>query len=188
MTPIALALRLVLLAATAAGTAALAQSLPDSSPFLPPAAGAAMAGAGARYQLGGIITSGKDVMVSITRVDDKRSFWVPVGGTVNEVTVLTCNADRDEATIRANNQTMTLRLRQPTIAGGTAAMASAGARPNEASPVISPPLPPPVGGPEVQEREARMLVTDLLDIGQQHRKAYEEAQRKAAEEKKKAGK
>ena len=28
-----------------------------------------------------------------------------------------------------------------------------------------------------------MLVTDLLEIGQQHRKAYEEAQKKAAQEK-----
>jgi hypothetical protein len=29
-----------------------------------------------------------------------------------------------------------------------------------------------------------MLVTDLLEIGQEHRKAYEEAQKKAAAEKK----
>ena len=31
-----------------------------------------------------------------------------------------------------------------------------------------------------QEREARMLVSDLLEIGMQQRKAYEEAARKAA--------
>jgi hypothetical protein len=35
--------------------------------------------------------------------------------------------------------------------------------------------------PEIakQEREARMLVSDLLEIGMQQRKAYEEAQKKA---------
>ncbi|HNC24620.1 MAG TPA: hypothetical protein PLU52_10465 [Opitutaceae bacterium] len=181
-------LRLLLLALVAGGTVALAQSLPDSSPFLPPAAGAAAAGPGAKYQLGGITTAGKETMVSITRVNDKRSFWIAVGGTVDEVTVLTANPARDEATIRANNQTMTLRLRQPTSPGGGASVAANASGANDAPPVITPPLPPPVGGPDVQEREARMLVTDLLEIGQQHRKAYEEAQRKAAEEKKKSGK
>ena len=36
--------------------------------------------------------------------------------------------------------------------------------------------------PEVvkQERDARMLVSDLLEIGMAQRKAYEEAQKKAA--------
>lgn len=188
MSVLNLSVRLVLLAALTGGSVALAQSLPASSPFLPPAAGAATAGPGAKYQLGGITSAGKDVMVCITRVDDKRSFWVPVGGTVDEVTVLTCNPTRDEATIRANNQTLTLRLRQPTVMAGTSGGTSGGTVADAGPPVITPPLPPPAGGPEVQEREARMLVTDLLDIGQQHRKAYEEAQRKAEAEKKKGGK
>jgi hypothetical protein len=45
------------------------------------------------------------------------------------------------------------------------------------APVV--PLPPP-STPAEAEREARMLVSDLLEIGMQQRKAYEEAQRKAA--------
>jgi len=65
---------------------------------------------------------------------------------------------------------------------GTTAVATADVPRPDAAP--TPPLPPPAGPPDVQEREARMLVSDLLDIGQQHRKAYEEAQRKAAAEKK----
>lgn len=51
-------------------------------------------------------------------------------------------------------------------------------------PALDPTKPagPPV--PEVQQRqetEARMLVSDLLEIGMAQRRAYEEAQRKAAE-------
>ena len=36
---------------------------------------------------------------------------------------------------------------------------------------------------EEKEMEARMLVSDLLEIGQQQRQAYAEARRKAAQEK-----
>ena len=155
------------------------QGLPGSSPFLPAAAAAAGAPASTKYQLSGIMTNGPDLMVSITRLSDRQSFWIPVGGTVNEVTVLGCNPDRDEAVINASGEKLTLTLRKAATATGTDQPAVA-----SAPPVVSPPLPPPVGSPEVQEREARMLVTDLLDIGQQHRKAYEEAQKKAAAEKK----
>jgi hypothetical protein len=44
--------------------------------------------------------------------------------------------------------------------------------------------PPPPAIPETQQKqemEARMLVSDLLEIGMAQRRAYEEAQRKAAE-------
>ncbi|MDB6127258.1 MAG: hypothetical protein JWM35_1154 [Verrucomicrobia bacterium] len=131
----------------------------------------------AKYQLGGMITKGKDVLISITRVSDKQSFWVPIGATVDEVTAISYVPELDQAVISANGERFTLRLRQSMGQGGNgAAFASTGGP----TPAISPPLPPPVGGPEVQEREARMLVTDLLEIGQAHRKAYEEAQKKAA--------
>jgi len=161
-------------------TAAYGQALPAASPFLPAAGDPAAAAVGAKYQLGGIIMKGADIMVSVTRMSDKQSFWIPVGGTVNEITVLGCNADRDEATIQANGERLSLTLRKSVVQSGTGSAA-----PATAMPAATPPLPPPVGPPEVQEREARMLVTDLLEIGQQHRKAYEEAQRKAAAEKKK---
>lgn len=50
----------------------------------------------------------------------------------------------------------------------------------------TPAAPPPTPGPpptvlQKQETEARMLVSDLLEIGMAQRKAYEEAQRKAAD-------
>ena len=132
--------------------------------------------AGAKYQLGGMITKGKDVLISVTRVSDKQSFWVPIGATVDEVTAISYVPELDQAVISANGERITLRLRQSMGQGVSGAIASSSGGSNAA---ISPPLPAPVGGPEVQEREARMLVTDLLEIGQAHRKAYEEAQKKA---------
>ena len=155
------------------------QALPGTSPFLPAAATGTGAPASTKYQLGGIMNKGADLMVSITRLSDRQSFWISVGGTVSEVTVLSCNPDRDEATINAGGEKLTLTLRKTATQTGNELPVLA-----SAPSVVTPPLPAPVGPPEVQEREARMLVTDLLDIGQQHRKAYEEAQRKAAAEKK----
>jgi hypothetical protein len=54
---------------------------------------------------------------------------------------------------------------------------------NTSSPTASAPPPPPGSAAEVQARqetEARMLVSDLLEIGMAQRRAYEEAQRKAS--------
>ncbi len=171
------------LALLLAGLTVAAQGgeLPSSSPFLPPTGRAAGAQAVSTYQLGGMMRQGADLMVSITRMSDRHSFWIPVGGTVNEVTVLSCNADREEVTIRAGGEQLTLTLRRAIVQeGGNSVPLPV----SEGSAVATAPLPPPVGPPEVQEREARMLVTDLLDIGQQHRKAYEEAKRKADAKKK----
>jgi hypothetical protein len=52
----------------------------------------------------------------------------------------------------------------------------------------TPPQPPPPtpGSIAHQEQEARMLVSDLLEIGMAQRKAYEEAQKKAALERSQA--
>ena len=55
---------------------------------------------------------------------------------------------------------------------------------NNADPVANQPAPAPGSPAEIQkkqETEARMLVSDLLEIGMAQRRAYEEAQRKAAE-------
>lgn len=66
-------------------------------------------------------------------------------------------------------------------AAGTAAVPTTGG--NTSSPTTSPPPPAPGSPAEVQARqetEARMLVSDLLEIGMAQRRAYEEAQRKAS--------
>lgn len=74
------------------------------------------------------------------------------------------------------------------LAGGQAAQNAQAPVPTYTAPAPLPTVPPPMpapapGTPQAQARaetEARMLVSDLLEIGMAQRKAYEEAQRKAA--------
>lgn len=166
-----------------ATTLASAQALPEQSPFLPPAgASAPTATAQSDYDFVGMTTVGPQTLVSVRRQSDHRSLWIPVGKSVAEITVLAYDATKDEITIRTPEATLTLPLRKTgPIENATS---TAGSRP---APVALSPAPPPVGIPakplsiqEEKEMEARMLVTDLLEIGQQQRKAYEEAQRQAA--------
>jgi hypothetical protein len=169
----------VFLAAAACG---LAQALPKSSPFLPPAAaaGPAQSGPGA-YEFVGMTTLGDQTLLGINRQQDKRSFWIPVGKTVGEITAVSYDAKTDQAVIRAGGQTITLLLRKGGVLPGIAATVAPTPAPlvaNAPTPVTVPTRPLSVQ--EEKEMEARMLVTDLLEIGQQQRKAYEEAQRQAA--------
>lgn len=66
-----------------------------------------------------------------------------------------------------------------TVTGGAAGAAAATAQPAAAN--TPPPAPNTPESITRQETEARMLVSDLLEIGMVQRKAYEEAQRKAAQ-------
>ena len=70
------------------------------------------------------------------------------------------------------------------VAAANAATNGVATTPTTTPAVPLPPAPPPGSPAEVQARqetEARMLVSDLLEIGMAQRRAYEEAQRKAAE-------
>jgi hypothetical protein len=68
----------------------------------------------------------------------------------------------------------------PTVVNATAPTPSP--EPIQSQPSSTPPAPStPESQQQRQETEARMLVSDLLEIGMAQRKAYEEAQRKAAE-------
>lgn len=159
-----------------------AQSLPAASPFLPAAsAGAAAASGPGAYEFVGMTTLGDQTLVGLNRQQDKRSFWIPVGKTVGEITAVSYDPKTDQVVIRAEGQTLTLTLRKGGVLPGVAAAAASISQP---APIG---LPTPVTVPtrplstqEEKEMEARMLVTDLLEIGQQQRKAYEEAQRQAA--------
>lgn len=142
-------------------------------------------------------------MISVTRVSDKRSLWIPLGQTVGDISAVSYDALNDQAVIRAGGQTLTITLRKAAIKPGTnivhtvapppmpAPVASApatspsGAGPGApvpgADPSLPPQPPPPAPGTQAfKEQEARMLVTDLLEIGLEQRKAYEAAQREAA--------
>jgi hypothetical protein len=74
---------------------------------------------------------------------------------------------------------------QPTAPATTPASgtdATTGATTTEAGATPGTTPPPPATVQAKQEQEARMLVSDLLEIGMAQRKAYEDAQKKAGEQ------
>jgi hypothetical protein len=178
-------------AALFAGRAAAQAPLPKDSPFLRPAAAAdAAAPANETLVLAGVSGLGKNALVCISDTTIKRSYWIRVGTTVEGIKVLTYDAARDQAVISVGGQEKLLTLRQAAVAsagaGGAAPASFAQPMPAAVGPTQGTPVPPPAPGSVAQqETEARMLVSDLLEIGMQQRKAYEEAQKKAEAAKKK---
>jgi hypothetical protein len=178
-----------LLALLAGGAAAFGQgALVVHSPFGP--AGGASGGAGGTpeaYELAGSTVQGKDVAVCIFERQAKHSRWIPVGGVTDGIRVISFDAAHDVAVVSVEGAIKELAMRKPTIAPlGSQSMAVA-------EPAAPAPPPPQVVGNAAgaspksaqviaqEQREARMLVSDLLEIGVQQRKAYQEAKRKAAE-------
>ncbi|MBP7141103.1 MAG: hypothetical protein KBA71_04305 [Opitutaceae bacterium] len=145
------------------------------SPFLPPEKAAAPAAAApSAYEFTGVIVAGKNVTVNITDVAAKRSVWVAIGKSADGIDALSYDTKAESVVVRIADQARTLLLKKPAVAAVSGAAIATVA----ISPTV--PLPPP-SSPAEAEREARMLVSDLLEIGIQQRKAYEEAQRKATE-------
>lgn len=169
------------LATGAFSFAAQTENTAPSSPFLPPpdAPALAPATAVADYEFVGMTTFGQQTLLGIVRASDKQSFWIPLGRMVNGITAVSYDAKSDRAVIRTDGKTYTLSMRQSAIVPlSSAAPTAPTTASSNAAPagVTAAPLTPQ----QEKEMEARMLVTDLLEIGQQQRKAYEEAQRQAA--------
>jgi len=167
---------LILSAAFALTATVFAQKAGRQSPFLPPQSAApAAAAVSGTHEFTGVIVAGKSVLVNLTDTQRRRSFWIAVGQTVDGIEALGFDPKAENVTVRLNRETKTLALKQPSVAASSGtAIATV-----SVSPMV--PLPPP-STPAEAEREARMLVSDLLEIGIQQRKAYEEAQRRAATE------
>ncbi len=180
-------LALLALSASSAPLTA-AESAKTDSPFLPPAGAAAPATKEAsNYSFAGMTVLNGKTLLSITRESDKRSTWIPVGETVGDITAVSYDPKKDEAVIRADGRELTLPIRKSVVVAAPAHRPPVNANILPASSaVITPaPEPQPVKMPalnqqEEKEMEARMLVSDLLEIGQQQRRAYEAAQREAA--------
>ncbi len=179
------------------GATVAAQEVTGTSPFLP-AGGAAPAPQveGGDHELVGIIATSRQTLVGITQRSSRKSLWIPLGRTVEGIEVVSCEPERDRAVVRIAGELKTLVMRSGFGGGGAPSPVASAPLPPYApvarqTPSVSTPAPAPapsaVQSPAQaeQEREARMLVSDLLEIGIQQRKAYEEAQRKNAE---KAGK
>jgi hypothetical protein len=180
--------------AAAAGTAvAFGQAtLAPNSPFAPSAGPGSSAGPaqGEAYELSGSSVQGSDVAVCIYERQSKHSQWIPVGGVFDGIHVISFDAAHDKAMINVGGAIKELSLRKATFASASPAAARV------APPMMAPPPPAPAAPPTQmassppappanaieEQREARMLVSDLLEIGVQQRRAYQEARQKAASE------
>ena len=184
-------LRSTLLALVALSTGPLMRAagseLTHESPFLPTGGVTAAAADSATLQLAGIsVIEPKTyvLLVDTANAGKSRSRWIAVGSKADDLEVLSCDVDKSEAVVRTGSDVKTLILRKPAgIKGGTV---------SSSMPLVGPaggimPQVAPLVTREEKEREARMLVSDLLEIGMRQRKAYEEAQRKAAEDAAKKG-
>jgi len=177
-------------AALLAGSRASAQiGLSASSPFVSGPSAAAAGLSAEQFQLAGASTTDNTAAVCIYDTKNKRSRWIAVGATDAGIQVLSYDAANDLAVVKVNGTQKLLAQRKaivvasaiPVAAQASASSFAAGeaAAANGAPPLVNPAeagKPPEV---VKQEREARMLVSDLLEIGIQQRKAYEEAQKKA---------
>lgn len=179
----------VLLASVLLSHSLAQTSLSKDSPFLP-AAGSALAPAPSNSDLSftGVSGSGNTAIICIQDAKAKRSYWIPVGSTTEGIKILSFDAARDQVTLTVGGEQKQLALRRATIAVGSSnpgigvsPVASTLPTPTPTQGTQQP--PPVIGSIAHQESEARMLVSDLLEIGMQQRKAYEEAQKKAEAEK-----
>lgn len=155
------------------------------SPFLPPSGqGIGPEGPAEAYELAGASVSSIGAQICLYDRAHKQSRWLPVGETSDGIEVLSYDPASDQAVVRFDGATHVLSLRKAAInSSGAPAVAYVAPTPVLRSVPNRPIVDPSTIGksPEVvkQEREARMLVSDLLEIGMEQRKAYQEAQKKA---------
>ncbi len=145
-----------------------------SSPFIPAEGGAVFAAPenSSTHELVGIFGSSKQTLVGITDKATRKSIWVPVGKSADGVEVISCDAKHDRAVVKIGGVVQTLNMRSSSPSGSGMSIPVVA---NTSGTVQS-------GMQAEQEREARMLVSDLLEIGIQQRKAYEQATKLAADQ------
>lgn len=111
----------VLIAALSAAVAA--DTLPGKSPFAPPPekarATAGTPAADADYELMGMVATPKGPLLSIARKDPKKgTLWIPVGGSREEIAVVSYDARHERAVIQVGGQKRTLAMRQAVVVAG----------------------------------------------------------------------
>jgi hypothetical protein len=170
-----------------------ATTVSDQSPFLPAAMSGQTPVDSFSYVLTGITKINSTGYCCIVDPQKKRARWIAVGSEVDGIEVVNCDYENTRALVKVGGESRILVLRK-------SATQKASFSPTPASRTVAstPPMgmgpPPPGGGPEhgddpaqskanasreEKEREARMLVSDMLEISMRQRKAYEEAKKKA---------
>jgi hypothetical protein len=174
------------MSAAGVGTLFADNKLVAESPFAP--AGAATIAGNAppeAYELAGSSTQGAAVAVCVFERQKKHSQWIPVGGDVDGIHVISFDASHDTAIVTISGTRKELSMRKAVIASANTSPPSrmpvaVGGPMEPPMPIAAAPLPTAPSAAQDQ-KEARMLVSDLLEIGVQQRKAYQDAKMKAAQ-------
>jgi len=131
----------------------------------------------AKFELTGVINLGSDALVCITHVADQRSHWLKPGQSAGGVTVVSHDPATKSTTIRHAGRELQLTLKERTVDTGNLSVYQA------SGPVASAGVALPVAlTNDEKASEARMLVSDLLEIGMIQRKAYAEAKQQEVAE------
>lgn len=178
-------LRAPAIAALGLAVSAFGATLVGNSPFAAAGKGAGSAGAPAEaYELAGSTSQGSQVSVCIFERQSRRSQWIGVGDTVDGVHVVSYDPTSDAAVVTINGTRKDLAMRKDTVASTGTPYNPAVAPVSNVQVASLVPVPAQVaaapGTPAAEQREARMLVSDLLEIGIQQRKAYQDAKQRAA--------
>jgi hypothetical protein len=137
------------------------------------------------YELAGSSVQGSAVSVCVFERQKKRSQWIPVGGDVDGIHVISFDLAHDTAVVTISGTRKELSMRRSVVASTNSS--PAGRPPLAASTTAEPVVPiasapfQPAPAAVQDQKEARMLVSDLLEIGVQQRKAYQDAKLKAAQ-------
>ena len=161
----------------------MSAAISEASPFLPSQETLAAKEPQVELQVSGLTSIGDKSWACIEDTARKKSRWLAVGTTVDGIELVSCDLSKSEVVVQSAGKRLVLTLRKASTQKGPAVVAGGGAVGTDVGPAGGK-LPPivPLTTKEEQEREARMLVSDLLEIGMRQRKAYEEAQRKTAAE------
>ena len=154
--------------------------------------------AGEIIEFAAVSTIGKKTELVFFDKTTKKNHWIMKGETAGGISLLNYDSVREQAVVKINGVEKTLTLRKSHgVAGPGRSVAAVPTGFNVPSPAITsapagmtagvlplPPIPVPAGPatPETQARqetEARMLVSDLLEIGMAQRAAYEAKQKQA---------
>lgn len=90
---------------TAADANGAGEPLPGENAAVQPAR------AEAEYVLTGVTVAGANTLVGVTRQSDGRSAWIAVGQTLGDVTVVSYDAEKEQATLRVDGQLVTVGMR-----------------------------------------------------------------------------
>lgn len=161
----------------------------QSSPFMAAANRSAKAAAApsepSKFEFTGVVNLGAESLICITLTDQQRSHWLKLGQSAGGITLVSHDPASKSTIIRhAGRETqLVLKERETSFDPGNLV-------------VYQPSGPLPSAGlaehvpltNQEKATEARMLVSDLLEIGMIQRKAYEEAKEQEVAEKREAKK